>query len=318
LARVFERTLTDKIDFVANDTKSLNLPRDYFIQKIKLRITLVGDTGSSVSKATDAPMTIVKKIRVIAVGAETKTLKEVSGVEAYLTDFLEYGTKGEAWLITTTGQSGVALGAFEVSLDFMLDERNPSDFSCLIPAFALNTLRLEIDWGSSSDLGSGYTISSGQAEVHLYEVIPEAGEPVGKTAMITENRRVVTPNQTGEFPIDIDVGKIIRRIVLMQLDGSSRVDTIFTKYKLTIGKDDYYSWIAWEQSQNLDKKEYGVELYDGNRCIVGLTVLDFDRDGSLRNALDTRALKQGDVKLWIYVATANKTVVLIPQEVTLP
>jgi hypothetical protein len=288
-----ERTLDEKIPFEANTTKSIKIPRDRFIQKVKLRLNLTGDTAGAVTAAEDSPMSIVRAIRLVANGNDTRIYEGMS--DMYYVDKYEYGTPADRYINTTINQSNLEIGRAFSTMDFVIDVKNTFELPAMLPAHQFSSLDLFIDWGAAADLGTGYTVDSGFIEVHLREAQLSADEirKVGTWLTIKESaieKNIDTSNTDYTFAIDLPVGSMMRRTVITAYRAGVRSDTEIPKYKITqespIKQEIFQT--GWEISQAVDKIEYQLES-----IISGMTIMDYESLGGL----DLRRLKEGDVKL---------------------
>ena len=288
------RTLEEAIEWEANKTKSIKIPRDRFIQKMILRLTVIGSTGTTVSAHEDAPMSLVKNIRLVANGKDV--YQSAPMADLFYVDKYEYGTEPERFVQTGTSlPAGSDLGRAVVYLDCgSLDAKDDFDVSSLLPAHMFSSLELFVDWGDSASLGSGYTISSAKLTVTLREADLTADElrEIGKMLRLFETfveKTIDAEYRDYTFAIDLPVGNQLRRSVITAIRGGVRSDAQILAFKVTqespVRAEIMQS--GWYESQAQDKLEYGVET-----VIRGVTIIDYEGLGGL----DARDLKSGDIK----------------------
>ena len=290
MAEFYRRVLDVKLPFEAGASKLLAIPRDRFIRRMILRGTIIGNTGASVSPHENAVLNVVKKLYLIADGADLKF--NVSGFDLRLINIYDMSTQALTnSLTTTTGQTGITLGEFEIQRDFALLPRDLLDFSALLPAHMFNTLDLQCDWGTSADLGSGYTITGGEIVVQLLEVVPERGEAdeVADLHLTTfEEALAVSQPDYGNVR-DLPVGRFIKRIGLHAIRNGVRSNALVPAYKV-VDKHEAKSYEVvketWALSQHEDKVEHQLEA-----LITGYTQIDFIAP------YNTVGYKKGDLAL---------------------
>jgi len=316
-----QRTLEEKIPYAANSTKSIKIPRDRFIQKIMLRLHLVGDTGTVTAAEDAAAGAIVKAIRLVANGNDTKFY--VSFPDLHYENWYEYGTRPDNFISTTNAQTDVVINRSQADICFMIDRKNPFELPAMLPAHQLSSLELFVDFGAASDLGTGYTVDTSNAagvseiEVTLRECDLTSADirQVSPFLAIKESaieKTIDAAYSDYTFAVDLPVGGMLRKTALTAIRAGVRSDIQVPKYLVRqespIRREILQA--TWEASQRQDKVEYGIETVLG-----GYTVLDYETIG--RGGLDLRALKEGDVKLKMNALTPSGTtkVRLVNQEI---
>lgn len=295
-----QRTLEERVPYAANSTKSIKIPRDRFIQKIMLRLKLVGDTGTVTPAEDAAAGAVIKAIRLVANGNDTKFY--VSLPDLHYENWYEYGTRPDSYINTTNNQTDVEINRAQADICFMIDRTNPYELPAMLPAHQLSSLELFIDWGTASDLGTGYTIDASNAagvselEVSLRECDLTSADirQVSPFMAIKESaieKTIDAAYSDYTFAVDLPVGGMLRKTALTAIRAGVRSDTQVPKYMVKqespIRREILQA--TWEASQRQDKVEYGIES-----VLAGHTILDYGTIG--RGGLDLRALKEGDVK----------------------
>ena len=173
------RTLATTATYSSGTTSTIALPRDFLVQRINLSFVGTVVNSGTVTLVSGAPWSLMKYIRVKAVGSgSSKTIYEVKGEDIGNLNFFQYGTgckMQESPLLTGTFNDGVQ---FQCTLDMRTAFNDPDDFSTAIPSYLLSTLQLEIEWDTIAlGYGNNNTSLVGTLKVSLVEGIPEQNDP---------------------------------------------------------------------------------------------------------------------------------------------
>ncbi len=289
-------TLDESLDFTASSTKSLAIPRNRFIQSIKIVMKITGDTAGTVVVNEDYAAALASKVRLVANGSDH--LVNLKMADLWRLNKYRYSAAPKNDLISTVSQSGVLLGTCVVTLDFRMDPKNPLDMRALLPAHMFSNLSLFVDWGASASLGTGYTVTSVSTKVMLKEFTLDAAEinALGSLARITETAiegdALSAAHSDYTYKTDtIPVGKIIRSIGVVAIDNSIRDADIITAFKLHDGRSSKDVMTQdFDHSQAQDAEEYQL----GDSALeTGFTIIDLEGLGFL----DTVSAKVGDIAL---------------------
>jgi len=291
----YPRLLEEVIPFAAGATRSISIPRDRFIQKIELRLTITGTTAATVSAHEDNPMSLVRGIRLVANGNDVKLAASMT--DLHYVDQYEYGTAPERFIQTATGlPAGSDLGRAAVVADVgSIEPKNPFDISSLLPAHTFSSLELFVDWGTSADLGTGYTVADARITVTLREadLTPEElreVEPMLKLYETFIEKTIDAAYPYYGFIVDLPTGNQLFRTVLTAVRAGIRSDTQITAFKVTQESPVKAELLTdgWYESQARDKLQYGIET-----VVRGICIIDYEKE---IGGLDLRGLKAGDVK----------------------
>src|SRR5262245_47117406 len=140
--------LTEKVEFTANSTKSIKIPRNRFIRELQMRLEckqVNGGTGPTLQE--DNPMGLVKRIRLVKNGKDI-IFDVPMALRLYEMKYIR-GTEPERVQHSTTN-SATSTAIAEITIDFSVDENNEEDISALLPAANFTDLELYIDWGTNT------------------------------------------------------------------------------------------------------------------------------------------------------------------------
>jgi hypothetical protein len=159
------------IAFAASSKGTLDIPRDNPIRRIIMRFRFGLTTGASApTYKEDDILNLITKIRLVMEGNENKF--NISGRLWWFLEKFEKKTKpyyvAPPTAISTTADSIVTLIA-----DFATDRTDENDITALLMAQDMGSLKLEIDWGASTDLASANapTINASECTVEIREAL---------------------------------------------------------------------------------------------------------------------------------------------------
>jgi hypothetical protein len=277
----------------------IDIPRDYFIQKMLLRLDVTYNTGGSVSKSG----TIWDLVSEVAIQREGKrsdipfklTGQQIRALSKY--DYMKEPTYTD--FITTASQTGVLAQAF-IPIDFRIDKWNDTDVSALLDAFNYSALKLAVTLGTEATIGSGYTFTGITLYPTLVEAVPESGEKaisVFNHTLSYANFGSVSANQA----CDLRTGAIMRRLALITTSNSA-----ITDFEIKSGAQNVIPKTNFLANQNIDLIEYSPPSIE-----TGWTFVDFAEINGVQGALNLMDAKQGDVKLFIYPSGSSASVTVL-------
>lgn len=287
-----EITLSDKkLTPSDNLVDFIDIPVAKAIQKIYLRVKLIGNTAATVVAGEDATAKILKLVRLLLNDGE-KTYFAGYGGSFFRKNYYDYGTKNTNTLITTVSQTGVTLGECLIVLDAMQNPQNPYDISSLITPAKTSSLKLEVSLDTGASLGTGYTITGGEivATIKQMELTPaEKAANIPLELFVLEQKKDITgANPSLGFVMDtIPTGKMLKRIFLTATYAGLRNDSVITEFQLQVSDKQVSKW-GWPDSKEADKPEYQLEALD-----TGFTAFDLESIGGV----DLRGIRMGIAKL---------------------
>lgn len=165
-----------QIDYVTNFTKFLDIPRDRAIRRMVMRFILNLTTGGVAPTYTeDDILNVIKKIRCVLNGNDNK-FNTSARLWFYVEEFeksTEVRRVAPTSSVSTTADSEVVLIA-----DFAQQRLNEDDISALLPARRFASIRLEIDWGGTTDLATANAPTINASSRCLVEIREATGEDV--------------------------------------------------------------------------------------------------------------------------------------------
>lgn len=279
---------------------NIDIPRDYFIQRLMAKVTITYNTGASVSK-TGTIFNALKAIKLVREGKRSDIPFSLSGVQIYnlsLYDYLRAPLMTD--FVTTASQTGLTAVAY-VPIDFRIDKWNDADISALIDAFNYSAMKLSITLDTESSVGSGYTFTAATAVVSLWEVIPEGEKFALMNHTLTQaSFGSLAANQAA----DLKTGGVLRRLVLI-----TSSDTAITQFNIDSGTNKLVPVTDFGSAQQQDEIDYGVAH------TTGWVFVDFAEINGLSGSLDLTGAKQGDVKLYITPSGSNAAVTILYDQI---
>jgi len=278
------RTLATTASYSSGTTSTIALPRDFLVQRINLSFVGTVVNSGTVTLVSGAPWSLMKYIRVKAVGSgSSKTIYEVKGEDIGNLNFFQYGTgckMQESPLLTGTFNDGVQ---FQCTLDMRTAFNDPDDFSTAIPSYLLSTLQLEIEWDTIAlGYGNNNTSLVGTLKVSLVEGIPEQNDPdfSNNPLQTTLYKELVGDSSsatTEDFSTFFNVGALIRtNFLITETSAGALSDSEVDYYTVTSGTIPLISKQNFRDSKTQDIEDWGLtstgSALFGNAAIAFATV----------------------------------------------
>ena len=256
------------IEFSANKKETMNLPRAHFLKRLIMHLKVNVDNATGVYTQDDI-LNLVKRIRVVADGS--KIIKNIDMVSSYDMDKFQYGTAPLKVLSTSDGSAIIQEAV--TYIDFELDE---DEIMSYLPAFAVNSLVLEIDWADTSDIASsGVTLNSASISVSVEELrredLEDSQELLESLVVFREIVKEVSITSTGELPIEVETGdRVYSGFYVRGVNNASRDNDFIENYSVEKDGTTEIS-MDFDTSRAQDKQEYSLESIDD-----GVTMVDFE------------------------------------------
>jgi hypothetical protein len=260
------RTLATTASYSTGATSTIQLPRDFLVQRINLAFVGTVVNSGTVTLVSGAPFSLMKYIRVKAVGSgSSKTIYEVKGEDIGNLNFFQYGTgclNQQSPIFTGTHTNGVQ---FFATVDMRTAFNDPDDFSTAIPSYLLSTLQLEIEWDTIAlGWGNANTSLVGTLTVSLVEGIPEQNDPDFsnnplQTTLYKELVADSSSSTTEDFSTFFNVGALIRtNFLITETSAGALSDAEIDYYTVTSGTIPLISKQNFRDSKMQDIEDWGL------------------------------------------------------------
>jgi hypothetical protein len=301
LVKVDTKTLTDKLPFVANSKQSIRLPLEGYVTRYDLKLRINVTTGASGgAPKEDAIARLIKSMRIESAGGKVHFAVADGRQLKYMNYYDLAGQVHEDALPTAANVTADVYAQYYIYWGF--NPLNPFDASVVLPARDTQNLVMSVDWGSASDLGSGYTINGGEITITQHQLLLDAGEKVSDLFPYgyVEPRYQATSIAIGavvtdlKLQDDVPVGDVLRRVIILQLDSAdNRSDAEVSELGILLPKERTIPFrIDWKSAVLKDRSEYNLPA-----TITGLLMLDAEDLSGFPAGADLSGFAVGDVKL---------------------
>ena len=278
-----------QINYSANTLSDiLPIPRDFPLHGLNCYLTLTGNTGSSVSPDPEAPASIIKRIEFIADG---ESIVNVDGESIAMLPYFFRKIAPVKTINTTTSQTGVVIGTLDFELLFDAVGLHPDILSVLMSG-AYNHLGLRVLWGASSDLGTGYTVSSGTLEVcSMPEYYLAVKSPVLKR--VKTKSEIITASQ-GDYKFKLPTNGLYQYVLLKCERGGLPVNDMINRISIWLGGTAYKAKdVSYAQWQANVKYLHRLNTLPDGYVLVDLT----NASGSWRDLFNANLLSDFAIEL---------------------
>jgi len=345
--KILEREI-GTLDYAANQTRTLQLPRNYAYRCLNL--TLKADmsrasTNPDAGGPRDcAPAQLVKNIMVRANGRDV--IKNIDMESLHRLNQIAHGTRPHIYSTAWDGYDDVSDEVLTVNarIDFEM-WRAVRPIDTLLDAAGLATLELIITFGAGIDTmdetwpgtGTGESVTVNEAKLFVSSV-ESVGVPAG-TPFMTNKEYMIRSQVTAasnRHQIQLPVSNMYRWIVLKTHSDGKQVDTILpfslaaqNTIQLQAGTEVFKYRIAGCLQMD-NRLDYMMEVpeRDGSGAALdhflqelvleGYYVLEFVKDGRLTEALDTARLSQLELILDVANPGTNDFIDVFPCEMIRP
>ncbi len=321
MKKLIEREL-GSLAFAANQTSTLQLPRDYSLAKLHFRLVAQMDrtaVGGSVNRELSGAQ-LVKRIEVRRNGRDV--IKSVDFASLMRKNEMDYKTPAARTVSTTTWDSAPAgaeanttfdLGAI---LDFAM-QRSVRENDTLLDCTArgnVSTLDLIITWGTGADCVSTGVITVDSCTLYIsaseYIDIDSKDDPYTPYAdhKIYGIRKTVTASNPRE-QIELGVGNFYRGFLIKTHIDGVQVNTLINTITLKSGTDV----IKYKQGAGLRndmKAELGLASVPD-----GYYLLELCKDGHLAKMLDTTNMLSLTLELDTTFSGTTDVIEVFPVEI---
>lgn len=305
---------------------SISLPLDFALQRAVIELDGTVDSNGVITLVEDAMQALISEVRLDLTGDDgIETVLKLSGSDIYIKNFYDYSTAGRR-VAPTANAAGQAVG-LSLVLDFRLAKNNPDDASVAIPLYALSSADLVVTYvAMATGYGNNLTAASITGTITLFEFIPETADEKAaflKNPILKQTVKELTlENNTGEElrDRDITVGQLIRRVlVITKSNAGAKSDVQIDTFTLETAVLTFMKKLSFKAAKTFDKIDYKLPILSGDWTVTGCVMLDFarapvDEAGNVIG-LDTRTLKQGDLKFTVNKLVAQPKIRYIQESV---
>jgi len=172
--RLQPKFMQESIPYEANKEVLFKMPRDRPYRRITLFVKFAVKGGGSTapaSRMTDHLRNVVRKIRFLRNGSDSKIHVSLNGLYYY--QYYRYGVKPAESDIPTVGATGTSEYWVAVNLDFATFPRDLGDFTAIQPVRGLSSIHIGIEWGDIDDVfatPNGATIDADKTEILVSQI----------------------------------------------------------------------------------------------------------------------------------------------------
>ena len=345
--KVLEREI-GSLDFAANQTRTLPLPRNYAYRQLFLLLicdlTRASTTPSAGGPKDSAPAQLIQNITIRANGRDV--IKSIDFETLHRLSEMRHHTRPYIYAEDWSGYADAADKVMKVSavIDFaMWDAIRPID--TLLDSAGLATLDMIVTWGTGAmtmndtwpGTGTAESVTVNSATLFV-AAIEEVGVPPGARFMANKEymiRKQVTATDTN-FQIDLPTGNLFRSFVIKTHSDGDQVDSILpfavaaqNTIQIGAGTEVFKHRIAGSlQAHGKLMKELEIPERTGSAAALnhrlqsllqeGYYLLEFCPDGRLTEALDTEKLSSLKLTLSVVSVGTDDFVDVFPCELIPP
>ncbi len=312
--KVLQRDI-GSISFVANQTRTLELPRNYAYRQLELHfdcnITVTETTAGSVKDS--APAQYIQNIQIRANGRDV--IKNIDMATLHRLNQFRRGTRPPVSAPSTTGAVSTTDYSITAIIDFEM-WRAVKPIDSLLNSAQLATLDLIVTFGASDCIfggayGGTVTVHSGTLYVSGVESV---GVPADTPFIVNKEfsiEKTITAS-SNNLQINLPVSNLYRSFLLKTVSDDVCVNTIIDNIKLQSGTEVFFN-------------KRGADVRDSNKLEVsiesmpnGFYLIDFVKDGRLTESLDTAQLSSLEFILDVNSVGTTDVITIYPVELIQP
>jgi len=336
--KILEREI-GSIEYVAGQTRTLPLPRNYAYRSLQLKLAcqldrVVGATGGAPKDS--CPAQLVQNIMIRANGRDV--IKNIDFETLHRLDQIRHGVRPHISVPEDWDGYDVIVDSEQVihaQLDFaMWKAIRPID--TLLNSAGLATLDLIVTFGSpDSVMNRAYDPAAGGITVDnatLYvAAIESVGVPAGTRFMVNKEymiRSQVNASSTSH-QVQLPVSNLYRSFILKTHSDGDQVNTILRNIQIKAGTEVFKNRIAaflqmdnrlecGIEVPNVDSDAAAVDHYSLEHLLEGYYLLEFVKDGRLTECLDTSNLSSLELLLDVVSVGMDDFIDIFPVELIRP
>jgi hypothetical protein len=278
-SRIYNRK-ENTVNYSANQTVTVDLSRNYHVQKYTLKLSANITNASNASYVTDNLFALINKITLKANG--NTNFKVIKGEKLVFNGIIDKGSIGDSKLVKTVSTTNDNYQFAEIYLN-LPDSIRPWD--TILNTRVFDTYQLEIEWTNGTNLGTGITVNNAKLEIVSNQLV---GYSRAATEQIAYNKEIllktldVTENNIN-YQVTIPIQNFYRGILLVSKDGNvlsnAVINNVILKSGTVVMIDEKADFIQNENAFLVNK--------DKDVDNKGLYYLDFTPRGFLSDMINT-------------------------------
>ncbi len=330
--KVLEREI-GTITYVAGQTRTLQLPRNYAYRKLYLSLDAQLDVAaaSAGTPKDSCPAQLISSIEIRANGRDV--IKRIDFETLHRLTQMRYGVRPYIDSLPSGFgvQNDVAVVAHAI-LDFEM-WRAVRPIDTLLDSAGLATLEMIVTFGAGSDVFNDafdgtVNVDSATLSVSALEAV---GVPAGTKFMLNKEYQIRSQVNAAStnHQIQIPVGNMFRSFVLKTHSDGVQVNTILDNIQLKAGTEVFKNRTAFLLQRD-NRVELGLDVpevagsagaidhYYLENVLEGYYLLEFVKDGRLTEALDTSRLSSLELSLDVNNPGTVDVIDIYPVELVQP
>lgn len=266
------------VPFVESNQKTLDLSRNYHVAYYLVKLSVTHD-NSNADLNDEKIWRLINNFRIVADG--NVSIKQTPGSKIALNNLLHTGRRGKSSIDTTNGNNkkSYVWGIIPMSIPGMVRSHDT-----ILNTAPYKSLQLLVNWGSSSNVGSGVTVKDAIIDVYSSQLVGYKRNEKETIKYFVENslQENIT-NTTTEHTIQMPVNKNYQAFTLMATVDDKRNDNIINRIKIKSGSTVIVDWDAEAiRAMNI----FNSHIED-NEDMTGIYKIDFTERGRLSDLLNT-------------------------------
>ncbi len=310
--KVLEREIGTVV-YAANQTRTVQLPRNYAYRKLYLKLVAQMDIAAGASAGTpkdSCPAQLISSIEIRANGRDVIKRLDLESLHRFTQ--IRYGVRPYIDSLPSgfAQQTDMAAGCHAI-LDFEM-WRAVRPIDSLLDSAGLATLEMIITFGSGNDVmndafDGAVTVDDATLYISSLEAV---GVPAGTKFMLNKEYQIRSQVNAAStnHQITIPVGNMFRSFILKTHSDGDQVNTILNNIQLKAGTEVFKNRRAF-LLQCDNRVELGLEIsevagsggainhYYLTNLLEGYYLLEFVKDGRLTESLDTSRLSSLELLL---------------------
>lgn len=309
------------LEYTANAKVSAQLSRGMIIRELGFRLqgrpTVTAPNNTAAKTNKEEEWAILPRIDLIANGSDV--IKSLSGEQLWWHAFFHSGVVPP--VTATLGDGSTANPTFDsyLPMPFWMP-RAVRPFDTALDARQLSDLKLEITWGTHSDISddaSGFTTAP---TLEVYSL--ESFNPPGAAAFSQWRQFIIEKTVTAasaSFTHKLPVGPVYRGFLINAVSDDVDVSTILNNVKVKSGTTVYYDLPA--EAVALDYRlRNGVPIdavgrRSNNSSVAGWYYVDLVTDGRLSEAVDTLGFAEFELDFDVSAPGTTDKLFIVPQQI---